>query len=175
MRPKLYFLSDSKDYKTKWVGLLEESYHNKDSTNKRQQTSWDISPISLSVSPLCLQITRTTMLTCLTPKWTRTSGARRPERRSALPWRSSLTYWRSIMGINSSFQTGTWSPQEVSSLSHGDVQLCRMFCRLVLLVLLLSVVICLVCCILLCICVVSWTRRVRPSLFKSDHYETSFF
>lgn len=99
----------------------------------------------LTLSSLCLQITKTMTLTCLTPKWTRTSGARRPERRSDLPWKSSLTYWRSIMGINSSFQTGTWSPQEVSSLSRGDVKLCRMLCRLMLLVSLLSVVTCLVC------------------------------
>lgn len=81
------------------------------------------------------QTTRTMTLTSPTPKWTPTSGARRPGKRSGLPWRSSPTSSRSIMGINSSFQTGTWSPQEVSSLSRGDVTLCRMSCRSVLLVL----------------------------------------
>lgn len=81
------------------------------------------------------QTTRTMTLTSPTPKWTPTSGARRPGKRSGLPWRSSPTSSRSIMGINSSFQTGTWSPQEVSSLSRGDVTLCRMPCRSVLLVL----------------------------------------
>lgn len=91
-----------------------------------------ISPVFILVS---LQITRTMMLTCPTPKWTPTSGARKPERKSTLPWRSSLMSSRSIMGINSSFQTGTWSPQEVSSLSRGDVPLSQMSCRPVLLVL----------------------------------------
>lgn len=89
----------------------------------------NISPVFILVST---QTTRTMTLTCPTPKWTPTSGARKPERKSTLPWRSSLMSSRSIMGINSSFQTGTWSPQEVSSLSRGDVTLS---CRSVLLVL----------------------------------------
>lgn len=89
----------------------------------------NISALFILVS---VQITRTMTLTCPTPKWTPTSGARKPERKSTLPWRSSLMSSRSIMGINSSFQTGTWSPQEVSSLSRGDVTLS---CRSVLLVL----------------------------------------
>lgn len=96
---------------------------------------WNRSYISSIFVAVSSQTTRTTTLTCPTPRWTPTSGARRPGRRSVLPWRSSPTSSRSIMGINSSFQTGTWSPQEVSSLSRGDVTLCRMSCRSVLLVL----------------------------------------
>lgn len=92
----------------------------------------NFSPIFVPVSS---QTTRTMTLTCPTPKWTLTSGARRPGRRSVLPWRSSPTSSRSIMGINSSFQTGTWSPQEVSSLSGSVVTLWWMSCRSVLLVL----------------------------------------
>lgn len=108
---------------------------------------------------LRLQTTRTTMPICPTLKWTQTSGARRPERRSALPWKSSPTCWRSIMGINSSFQTGTWSPQEVSSLSHGHVRLCRMCCGLVLWLVLWCR---LVCWLVFSICVVASPQTPRP-------------
>lgn len=61
-----------------------------------------------------LQKTRTMTHICPTLKWSQNSGAKRPERRNALPWRSFLMFSRSIMGINSSFQTGIWFLLEVS-------------------------------------------------------------
>lgn len=132
------------------------------------------SNISAAFVLVSSQITRTTTLTCPTPRWTPTSGARRPERRSVLPWRSSPTSSRSIMGINSSFQTGTWSPQEVSSLSRGDVPLCRMSCRSVLLVLSVQRWRALFVAHVVCLCCgINWPTRPSLAILKwtlSNHW-----
>lgn len=65
--------------------------------------------------------------TCPTPKWTPTSGVRRPGRRNALPWRSSLMSWRNITATNSSSPTETSFQPEVRAVNvlisdcyHGD-------------------------------------------------------
>lgn len=58
---------------------------------------------------------KTTTRICPTPKWTLTSGVRRPGRRSASPWRSSQMSWRNITATNSSSQIETSSQQEVSA------------------------------------------------------------
>lgn len=62
-----------------------------------------------------LQKTRTMMHICPTLKWSRNSGAKRLEKRNVLPWRFFLMFWKNIMGINSSSQTGIWFLLEVSS------------------------------------------------------------
>lgn len=67
-------------------------------------------------SSLCGQKTKTTTPTCPTPRWTLTSGVRRPERRNASPWRSSPTSWRSTTATNSSSPTETSSPPEVRAV-----------------------------------------------------------
>lgn len=66
---------------------------------------------------LLFQRTKTTMLICLTPKWTLINGVRRPERRSVSPWRYFLTCWKNITVTNFSFQIETSYQQEVSTTS----------------------------------------------------------
>lgn len=149
LRARLYFLSLHLDSEV--INEMKRLEDHKASLVCLVHNSSNSSPVLVPVS---LQITRTTMLTCPTPKWTQTSGARRPERRSVSPWRSSQTFWRSIMGINSSFQTGIWSPQEVSSLSRGDVKLSNVL-SLGVARIVGAVVTCIACGFLLCICVVA--------------------
>lgn len=76
---------------------------------------------------LCFQKTKTMTRTCPTPKWTLTSGVRRPGRRNASPWRSSLMSWRNITATNSSSPTETSFQPEVRAVNvlipdchHGD-------------------------------------------------------
>lgn len=92
------------------------------------EDSQDIVPFELNVikytffmsySLLFLSVfqkTRTTMHTCPTPKWTLTSGVRRPGRRNVLPWRSSLMSWRNITATNSLSQIEILFQQEVSTV-----------------------------------------------------------
>lgn len=79
---------------------------------------WSTFIMSLSILFLpVLQITKTTMRTCPTPKWTLTNGVRRRGRRSASHWRSSLMSWRNITATNYSSQTETSFQLEVSTVT----------------------------------------------------------
>lgn len=78
---------------------------------------------------VCFKKIKTTMHTCPTLKWIQTSGVRKPERRNVLRWRFCQTFWKSIMGINSSFLTGTWSQLEVSCIRcKVCVSVCKRVC-----------------------------------------------